>query len=220
MTDLNLTHLEILVDASGSMMNNRFESQQGFELFVRKQRKLSGRCSVSLSGFSSGLQNYYREVDINQVAKIDTRPRGSSALYDCLARTIDELGRSLASRPESCRPATVIVLVVSDGVDNASTGYTAAEISRLVRHQSEGYRWKFIYLGSGHDAIAAGKQIGIAEQFCLSFRKERATAAYSAAAELAAAFRQATSSNGGEPGSGLPVGFSEKQRQQAVSLAP
>ncbi len=50
-------------------------------------------------------------------------PRGSTALLDAQGRTIVELGRELAALPETERPSKVIVVTLTDGLENASKEY-------------------------------------------------------------------------------------------------
>ncbi len=49
-------------------------------------------------------------------------PRGSTALLDAIGRTVTELGTALAAMPEEERPCKVIVIIMTDGLENASNG--------------------------------------------------------------------------------------------------
>ena len=81
---------------------------------------------------------------------------------DAIGRTIDELGRQLSDLPEKDRPAQVIVTILTDGLENASQRYTWKDVSERIKHQSDFYKWTFLFLGANQDAIATAAQISIA----------------------------------------------------------
>jgi hypothetical protein len=88
-------------------------------------------------------------------------PRGTTALLDAIGRTIDELGACLAQTAERNRPGTVIIAILTDGLENASTQYTWKQIAVRIKHQREHYRWQFLFLGANQDAIATSAQLNI-----------------------------------------------------------
>ena len=75
-----------------------------------------------------------------------------------------------AGTPEPERPGQVIVAILTDGLENASTRYTWKDIAARIRHQREKYNWKFLFLGANQDAIATAAQMNIgaadAATFC------------------------------------------------------
>ena len=46
------------------------------------------------------------------------------------------------------RPANVIVVIVTDGEENASKKHTLEEVRDMIQHQQDVYGWKFIFLGA------------------------------------------------------------------------
>ncbi len=217
MTDRYRTHLEFLVDMSGSMSTNRFDAGQGFDLFIEHQRRHTGYCTVTLNSFSSGFQNEYRDLDIAQVPSLRLRSSGGTALYDGLARAINDLGVFLSIRQESERPNAVVVVIVTDGVDTASRDFSAAQVKQLVDRQSAIYEWSFIYLGSGQDAVAEGSKLGIPAAMCLTFTKEKAREAYIAASDLVTKIRRERNAIAAELPLGDRLGFTEEQRSEVVA---
>src|SRR5690606_20315306 len=67
----------------------------------------------------------------------------------------------LAALTEADRPGQVIVAILTDGLENASTRFSWQDIASRIRHQREKYNWKFLFLGANQDAIATASQIGI-----------------------------------------------------------
>jgi hypothetical protein len=57
-------------------------------------------------------------------------------------------------------PANVFVIVVTNGMDNSSHEYSAAQIQALIEsHKEQG--WKFIFLAANQDAITVGESLGV-----------------------------------------------------------
>jgi hypothetical protein len=94
-------------------------------------------------------------------------------LLDAIGRTIDELGARLAAMAEEERPGQVIVAILTDGLENASESYSWKEIARSIRHQTERYQWKFLFLGANQDAIATAAQMSIAAADASPFVADR-----------------------------------------------
>jgi len=84
-----------------------------------------------------------------------------TALLDAMGRTIDDLGEQLAAMPEDGRPGTVIVVTLTDGLENASKDYTREKVAERVKHQEEKYGWEFIFLGANLDSINEAEAFGI-----------------------------------------------------------
>ena len=82
-------------------------------------------------------------------------------LLDAIGRTIDELGERLSKLAESDRPGLVILAVLTDGLENASTKYKWKDIASRIRHQQDAYQWKFLFLGANQDAIATAAKMSI-----------------------------------------------------------
>jgi len=69
--------------------------------------------------------------------------------------------------------ARVVLAIISDGAENASTRYSADDVRRLIeRHQEEG--WTVQFLGLGIDAFAEGARLGVRGDHTLSSAHSRA----------------------------------------------
>lgn len=104
MTDTAYTHLEFVLDRSGSMSSIRTATQDGFNAFIADQRGRAGRATVSLQQFDDTFDTVYTMVPIDQVPPLTLEPRGSTALLDAVGRTIVALGSRLAAMPEASAP--------------------------------------------------------------------------------------------------------------------
>ncbi len=104
-------------------------------------------------------------VPISEVPPLDAttyRPRGNTALLDAVGRTVNDLGERLAKMEESERPSKVVVVIQTDGEENASTEFkTRKTIFDMITHQQSKYAWEFIFLGANQDAICVGGALGV-----------------------------------------------------------
>lgn len=162
MTDLNKTEIVVILDRSGSMSSIQKDMEGGFDTFIAGQRALPGECAVSLYQFDDEYEAVYEGKPIASVPNLALLPRGGTALLDAMGKTIVSVGERLKALAERSRPAAVIVMVITDGYENASKEYTRARVSEMVKHQETAYRWQFMYLGADVNAIAEAASMGIA----------------------------------------------------------
>lgn len=161
---LDRTEICVILDRSGSMESIREDVIGGFNSFIDAQKKLAGRCSVSLIQFDNQYEEIYLNKHIRTVPNLNTNtfvPRGSTALLDAVGRAINNLGAKLSSLPLSERPTKVIVAIITDGMENASHEFNLSKISEMIKHQTEKYNWQFTYLGANVDAFANSDQLNI-----------------------------------------------------------
>jgi len=160
----NLTEIAFILDRSGSMGSMVEPAIAGFNRLLREQQQEPGSARFTLVLFDDHYEVPCHSVPIAEVVELDTTtyvPRGSTALLDAIGRTIDELGAKLAATPEPDRPGQVIVAILTDGEENASHRHTWQDISKRIRHQTEAYDWKFLFLGANQDAIATAAKMSI-----------------------------------------------------------
>lgn len=173
MPNPNSTLIAVVLDRSGSMANVVADTIGGFNTFLAEQRKNPvDDCRLSLVQFDNEYMVVHENRPLAEVPDLTTEtymPRGGTALLDAIGRTIDDTGRALAAMPESARPGQVVFCILTDGEENASSRYTKEQINEMIRHQTEKYRWQFVFLGANQDAIQAGQAIGVAAANSLSY---------------------------------------------------
>jgi hypothetical protein len=91
----------------------------------------------------------------------DFKPEGGTALCDAVGRTINDLGSRLEAMAEYRRPNKVVVLIISDGEENASSYYPRQKISNMIDHQHDKYSWEFVFLGTNQDSFKSGAELSI-----------------------------------------------------------
>lgn len=182
MTMENYTHIEVVLDRSGSMATIHKDMIGGFNSFLADQKKVPGKATISLTQFDDKYEPNYSFSPLDAAPNLteDTYvPRGSTALHDAMGQTIQLLGERLKAMKDEQRPAKVIMLIITDGMENASRRYNAMWIAAMVKHQREKYGWDFVFLGANQDAVLTAAHLGIQAQGSVTWN---ASAAGSAAA--------------------------------------
>ncbi|PFG44794.1 hypothetical protein ATJ88_3531 [Isoptericola jiangsuensis] len=180
MADATLTHLVMLLDRSGSMQSIKAATQEGFDAFLTEQRDTTGRCRVTLAQFDDRYDEVYVDRDIADVPPLDLQPRGRTALLDSIGRVVHTTADRIARLPEDQRPANVVVGIMTDGHENASTEYTHAAVKALVTEREEIDGWTFLYMGANQDAIEVGASVGIPQSRSMTYSTGNVRAAYAA----------------------------------------
>lgn len=161
MTRADLVHLYFLLDRSGSMQSIKADTEAGFSAFLAEQRTVAGQCRVTLAQFDDDYEVVYSDKPIAEVPPLNLQPRGSTALLDAIGRLVTDAGSALAALPETERPGTVVVAIMTDGQENASHEWDRPAVKALVEQQSSDYDWQFLYMGADQDAIEVGSSIGV-----------------------------------------------------------
>ena len=123
-------------------------------------KKVPGDLTVSLIQFDENMGLQYDTLNdfspINEVILLDDSnyvPRGMTPLNDSLAKLINETGARLASMDESDRPEKVLIVSITDGLENKSREHTKSSIKELISRQEGTYKWQFLYIGANQDAF-------------------------------------------------------------------
>ena len=168
----NKTDITIILDRSGSMASVQDDTVGGFNSFLSKQQKDTGEAALSLVQFDDQYEIVYADKNLQNADKLSDRtfqPRGSTALYDAIGRTIHTTGQRLANLPESERPDKVVMMILTDGFENSSRQFSAAQISELIRHQRNVYSWDFVFIGANQDAVLSARALGIDDKAALTY---------------------------------------------------
>lgn len=160
------TEILIILDRSGSMHALTKDVIGGFNSFIDSQRTLPGEARVTLVQFSDASSLIYEAKPLAEVGEMTTfKPGGSTALLDAIGQTLDRQGKRIAGEKWA---KSVVVVIITDGEENASHEYSNARIREMIAH-AENHDWKFIYLGANQDAFAVGTSLGISKGMTMSY---------------------------------------------------
>ena len=172
MSKENSTLIAVVLDRSGSMSSLRESTVAGLNQFLRGQREVVGEVKFHLVQFDDQYEIHRDMADLRAIPDLtqeDFQPRGSTALFDAIGRTIQDVGARLAATPENLRPSKVVFVVQTDGFENASREYSQGRIQDMIKHQREKYSWDFVFLGANQDAILSGGALGFLPGQSLSY---------------------------------------------------
>ncbi len=160
-----------VLDRSGSMYNIIGDAISGFNFFLNEQKKIKGDANMSTMLFDTEFK-VSELIPIKKVKKFNTKtysPRGGTALYDAIGKTIDtELDR-LSTLPKEERPSKTIIVVLSDGGENSSREYHQDLIKRMINEMREEFNWEFIFLAANQDVMFTADGLGISKGNSMNF---------------------------------------------------
>lgn len=160
----NFIHVCFIIDESGSMSGTESDIIGGFKKIVDEQRaNKNGKCAVSLYKFDTKISKTYIGKDVNDVEYLDDksyRPGGCTAMNDAIGTAIDEIGKWLDGMDESEKPEKNLIVIMTDGEENASVEYSFDKVKEMIKHQEEKYNWSFMYLGADISDASYAKSYG------------------------------------------------------------
>ena len=171
-----LTEIAYILDRSGSMTSIAEAAITSFNDFLKEQQSGPGDAHLTLVLFDNEYLSPHQATPIADVPELNAQtyvPRGATALLDAVGITIKNTGARLSQIPEADRPGHVIIAIFTDGLENASSEFTLAEINKMITHQSDHYSWEFIFLAANQDAIATAAQMGIQSRSAVTIEYSR-----------------------------------------------
>jgi hypothetical protein len=177
MTQKTLYHL--IVDKSGSMMDSIDATIDGFNAQIDRIRMLTREfpeqvISVGLTLFDDDVQCLYSEQVPEKCPLLDHKsykPGGRTALLDAIGLTIQELEKGRAES-EMNHSVTVVMVIITDGHENASRSFTFDDVSKKIATLQETAQWIFTYLGATLDATEIGNKLNIDKRNSRSYDKK------------------------------------------------
>jgi len=155
MPDPTRAHIAVLLDRSGSMQEIKSDAEGGLRAFLDKQKDVPGEATVSLYQFDDHYDVVYESQPVTDLPLFVLEPRGTTALFDAVGRTITRLDAWLERLDEATKPTDVIMVVVTDGLENASREFSNAAIKDMITKRKEA-GWQFVFLAADQDAFATG----------------------------------------------------------------
>lgn len=150
------TLIEMILDETGSMAGCKAETIFGFNAFLAEQRQQPGRCLLTLTKFdtSGPLRTPYVDLDLGMVPDLTPAtylPNDCTNLRDAIGARIEAIAARTADWPVQPH---VLILVLTDGGDNASVSFSEARIAAMLTERAA-QGWTAVYLGPKGSANAA-----------------------------------------------------------------
>ena len=184
MTDPGYRHIVLVIDRSGSMEPVKHDTEGGVKTFIKEQRAVPGRTTVSLYQFDTEHDEVAAFADVHHDLGWHLVPRGGTALLDAVGFAVTKTGERLAGMDESARPGEVIVLIATDGEENSSREYALPQVKDLITVQQDAYGWKFVFIGANQDSFAAGAAMGVPASSTMDYATASTPAAFASASSM------------------------------------
>jgi Mg-chelatase subunit ChlD len=158
-------HNLIILDESGSMNSIKSSIIQGFNEIVETVKGIEKQFPeqqhvISLISFNGIGKRLLHFIDpVAQLRKINAeayQPDASTPLYDAMGMGITKLMQVLQGQTDY----NVLVTILTDGEENASTEYTGSQIKDLIE-KLQCNHWTFTYIGADHDVEKFAKSLSI-----------------------------------------------------------
>ena len=171
----HLTEVVFILDRSGSMHGLEADTIGGFNSMLKKQKRAPGEALISTILFDNTCQVLHDRIPVERVAPLTDRDytvRGCTALLDAIGGAIHHIGNvHKYARPEDV-PEHTLFVITTDGMENASSRYSAQRVRQMIERQKEKYGWEFLFLGANIDAVETARQFGIGEDRAVNYHAD------------------------------------------------
>ncbi len=179
-TSLNTLHYVLVLDRSGSMSDQMDEVlgaiNHQIESLRSAAREHGHTCRMTITTFDDAIEHAVEDADVLNVAPIKYRqvaPRGCTALIDATVTAIDRAAKQLGDEIDG-ESASLAIIVYTDGGENASTRYTAADLKEVLEAYQDLPGWDIAFIGSDPASFTQVDQTRFHRRSRLHVRKERA----------------------------------------------
>ena len=194
-------HSIISLDRSGSMRPFVKDTLGGFNKFVESQERES---NITLITFNNVVKTIYSDKlckDCDKLNESDYEVGGSTALYDAIGESV-RIGEMQGDNIK------IIVVIITDGYENASKKYSSENIKKLITDKQE-LGWEFIFMGAEQDAILSARALNIPERSAMSYNLDESQVAFN---NVSSAIKRSAST----PGHCTPIEFTQLERKSSM----
>jgi hypothetical protein len=171
-------YYHIILDKSGSMQDCINPTISGFNEQLQviqslQQRNPEMEIRVGLTQFNNVVEHiYYAQTPMNirLLSQQQYVPSGMTALLDAIGTTVLKIKEDISEELNN-GDSTVVVVILTDGYENASTIFNKVGISHLIRELEGTGKWTFTYLGATFDAVEVAQQLNIKKENSMAFEK-------------------------------------------------
>lgn len=153
----------IILDESGSMSSIYEAALNGINSTIENINNQQSECPeieqrISIVTFNSdSIKLRLRNALANKARRLtfrDFQPSGCTPLYDAIGHSVVTL------EPYITENDAVVVTIITDGFENASTLFNRSNIKALIERLTK-KGWLFTYIGANQDSQKIGFELGI-----------------------------------------------------------
>jgi uncharacterized protein YegL len=172
------TIYHFVVDQSGSMSGSEGATIEGFNSQLNTLKNLKKENPeqefvVSVTYFEDEVMDIIKFAPIEQVqflSRENYKPGGLTALLDAIGRSIEQIQRNFSQEIKEDR-ATIVMIMLTDGGENASKFYTHNLVAERIKELDATGKWTFSFLGADLDATNSSDRLNIRRENVVSFSK-------------------------------------------------
>ena len=174
----NKTIYHFVVDQSGSMSGSEGPTIEGFNSQLKTLQQLkkenpNNEYIVSVSYFEDEVMEIVKFASIEEIqllSRENYRPGGMTALLDGIGKSVEAIRRKYDQEIREDL-ASVVMVILTDGGENASKFYTRNLIAETIKELDTTGKWTFSFLGADLDAVSASDNLNIRRENIISFSK-------------------------------------------------
>jgi uncharacterized protein YegL len=188
----NYTHISMIIDRSGSMSSCWTDVKGGYAEIVKQNKEEPGKCTFTVATFDTEynlLEDFTPIKDVKE--ELTVNPRGGTALLDAIGKTIVSVGEKLAGMNEEDRPMKIMVVVQTDGYENASKEFKKEDIKKMIEEQTNVYKWQFQFIGASLESVNEAREWGFAASNVSTYNTGNSAATFSVLGEKMMSARSA-----------------------------
>jgi uncharacterized protein YegL len=197
----------LLLDRSGSMESERDRTIDAVNEYVNGL-KLSDEldATFSLTTFDSqSIDAVIKAKPVSQALALTREtyvPRASTPLLDAVGRAVSDIDDANLKKDHK-----VALVIVTDGLENASTEYKKETIRKLLEGRQKDKGWLITFLGADIDAFAESGQFGLMMAHTLSTSRLSLGGALKSTQALQERYAKSATS--------APQGYTDEERRRA-----
>ena len=172
----DLTELVFILDRSGSMHGLETDTIGGFNSMLDKQKNAPGDAFVTTYLFDGEIEMLHDREKIANVQSMTERDytvRGCTALIDAIGTAVRHIEQIHKYARKEDVPGQTVFVIITDGMENASSRFSSNEVKRMVEKHKEGDGWEFLFLGANIDAVETAKHFGIARDRAVNYHADK-----------------------------------------------
>jgi uncharacterized protein YegL len=152
------TIVSVVLDMSGSMMSVWEPTLSGINEYINQLKNDGNRYRLSLTVFDTEFEKLYVATpiaDVKEITKEQYKPRGMTALYDAVCKTIADI------EVEAGDKTPVLFVIMTDGQENSSKEYTQVQMKAVIERLEKQGNWTFVFMGANQDSYATAAVYGV-----------------------------------------------------------
>lgn len=173
--NMNLTEIVFILDRSGSMSGLESDTIGGYNSLLEKQRKEVGDAVVTTVLFDDQyemIHDHAAIVKVNDITSKEYFARGMTGLLDAVGKTINHVGNRHKNALDSEVPSKTMVVIITDGYENASREFALPQVKQMIERQKERFGWEFLFLGANIDAVSTAAGFGISADRAVTYEAD------------------------------------------------